>query len=149
MVRPYDVHPEEIIASLRANGIPAGIVTRSPRWYAEALLEQFEVDVDVVVTGSDGHVPKPDPAALLAAAEELGIDPTEVAYVGDDVDDHHAAARAGMLSIGAIWAIEGGRAERWHRHWPDLAFRDPESLLDQTQWDAKRLAGEVALEGIP
>lgn len=143
----YSSHPEQILKRLRSEGHKVGVVTRSPRWYAETLLNQFEIEVDVLVTGSDGHVPKPDPAALVAAAQEAGVSPSEAAYVGDDAVDHEAAARAEMTSIGAIWAIEGARAERWQRHWPDLAIREPKWLLEPDQWTLQRLAVEVALAG--
>lgn len=146
-VRPYESHPETVNSRLRSLGLSTGIVTSSPRWYAEALVKQFNLDVDVIITGSDGYVAKPDPGGLLAAAETLGMHPSKLVYVGDDADDHHAAARAGMVSVGAVWAIEGGRAEQWHRHWPDLAFRDPERLIDQTDWIRTGLAAEVSLAG--
>ncbi len=51
-------------------GFRIGILTHSPRWYAERLLDAFGIRYDVLITGSDGYAPKPDPSSLRAIAEE-------------------------------------------------------------------------------
>ncbi|HEX5588732.1 MAG TPA: HAD family hydrolase, partial [Candidatus Limnocylindrales bacterium] len=43
---------------------------------------------------------KPDPAFFTRVAEALGLDPSEIAYVGDRIDnDVRPAAAAGMRAI--------------------------------------------------
>jgi len=47
------------------------------------------------------HKPHPDP--LLHAAETLGVEPSDCAYVGDAVVDIRAAQAAGMRPVGVTW----------------------------------------------
>lgn len=144
----YPGEPEALLSKLRSEGLKVGVVTSSPRWYAEALLATHGIVTDVLVTGSDGYAAKPDPSSLLAAAEALGVPATETAHVGNDENDHHAAARAGMFSVGVTWSSEGGRAESWQRHWPDLTVKDPKLILEPATWDVRGPAAEVALKDL-
>ncbi|HSZ69831.1 MAG TPA: hypothetical protein VK756_05665 [Solirubrobacteraceae bacterium] len=61
-VKPY-AHTK---SSLRAFDLPArvgemgfqvGVLTHSPRWYAERLLDAFDIPYDALLTGSDGYAP--------------------------------------------------------------------------------------------
>jgi HAD superfamily hydrolase (TIGR01549 family) len=76
-VEPFEVEGDvpvvDLPARLQTNGIKVGVLTASPRHYAEALLERFDITADALVTGSDGHPSKPDPAGLRAIAAELGV----------------------------------------------------------------------------
>ncbi|WP_428263221.1 HAD family hydrolase [Haliangium sp.] len=58
------------------------------------------------VYGARPEVPlKPDPAAAVAIAAELGVAPGDVAYLGDTGIDMHTANRAGMVAVGALWGF--------------------------------------------
>jgi pyrophosphatase PpaX len=50
---------------------------------------------------TDAH--KPDPAPLVLAADRLGHQPGECAYIGDAVVDVLAAQAAGMDPIAVTW----------------------------------------------
>jgi phosphoglycolate phosphatase len=54
----------------------------------------------LVVDGHDVAHAKPAPDLLLKAAEELGIDPAGIWYVGDSRWDMQAAVAGGMVAIG-------------------------------------------------
>jgi phosphoglycolate phosphatase len=48
---------------------------------------------------------KPDPAAALVAADELGVPPARCAFVGDSGVDIETARAAGMRAIGVSWGF--------------------------------------------
>lgn len=56
-----------------------------------------------------GHRPpaplKPDPAAALAIADELGVLPGDWLYLGDTRVDMLTANAAGMLAVGVLWGF--------------------------------------------
>jgi HAD superfamily hydrolase (TIGR01549 family) len=146
-VRTFASNPHDLPAQLRAQGVSVGVVTSSPRPYAEALLSRFDIAVDVLVSGSDRYAPKPDPAALIAACEELHIAPSEAAYVGDQITDFQAAAAAGMMAVGGFWSAADGRyPTEWVRHWPDIVVSNPSTLIEGTPWSRLGPVAEVILE---
>ncbi len=50
---------------------------------------------------------KPDPAAAIATARALGVDPADAAFVGDSNVDMRTAHGAGMLAVGCLWGFRG------------------------------------------
>jgi putative hydrolase of the HAD superfamily len=72
---------------------------------------------------------KPDAAIFHAACRELGVDPADAVYVGDDVLlDVQGAQRAGLR---AVWMNRGGsRAHLEHGVVPDAIVADFHELLD-------------------
>ncbi len=82
-----------------------GVVTSSPRFYAEALLAHHGLDIDVIVAYHD--VPpdrqKPWPDSILKAAELLDHHVEDCLYIGDQANDVRAADAAGAASIGINW----------------------------------------------
>jgi HAD superfamily hydrolase (TIGR01549 family) len=137
------VGAEAVPAALRAQGMKVGVVTHSPRWYAEALLGRFGIQVDAMITGSDPFPPKPDPTSLRQIAADLGVEIASVAYVGDEGTDVAAAAAAGATSVGACWSRQP--PEEWRRWWPDVALARPEHLADVDRLSARRPLAEVVL----
>ena len=53
---------------------------------------------DIVISGEVG-VSKPDPRIFESALANSGLDPREVAYIGDSDDDVRAAEAAGMIPV--------------------------------------------------
>jgi HAD superfamily hydrolase (TIGR01662 family) len=111
-----DLYPDAVDAlrDLRRAGYLVGVAGNQPQG-AEALFRELEIDFDLVASSEGLGVEKPNPAFFAAIAERLGVDPTDVAYVGDRVDnDVRPAAAAGMRAIflrRGPWAwIQAGRA---------------------------------------
>ncbi|MFD2367080.1 HAD family hydrolase [Pseudoduganella sp. GCM10020061] len=75
---------------------------------------------------------KPDAAIFHAACRELGVDPADAVYVGNDVLlDVQGAQRAGMR---AVWLNRtGSRAHLEHEVVPDAIVADFDELLDWLQ----------------
>ncbi len=149
-VEPYrlpeaDVEVLDLPLRLREEGIRVGVLTASPRHYAEALLEHFGIVADGLITGSDGYAAKPDPAGLLALAEEIDVEIGRCAHVGDLDTDVAAAVSAGAVAVGVCWSTR--TPEAWRRWWPELAISEPRRLLDLPEGEKLRLLAEAALAG--
>lgn len=119
--------PHEIPGRLRAAGFRIGIVTSSPRSYAEEVIRTFAIQTDVLVAYHDTTNHKPDPEPIQAGLTALGLQAAEVCHVGDDAKDHVASYRAGVRSIGAGWS---GNTLAWSSSCPDLVAMNTMTLLD-------------------
>lgn len=65
------------------------------------------------VLGAGGDIPrKPDPKGAILISEKMGIDPSELMYIGDSGVDMATAQNSGMHAVGVLWG-----------------FRDMEELL--------------------
>jgi HAD superfamily hydrolase (TIGR01549 family) len=80
-----------------------GIVTNTPRPYAEKLLAHHRLAIPVVVAYHDTSLHKPHPQPLLKAAEKLRFSSNQCIYVGDAVQDILAAANAKAIPIALTW----------------------------------------------
>jgi HAD superfamily hydrolase (TIGR01549 family) len=80
-----------------------GVVTTSPRPYAERLLAHHRIDIPVLVAYHDVSNLKPHPEPILKAAERLEIPSSFCIHVGDQESDIVAARRAGAVAIGVSW----------------------------------------------
>ena len=69
----------------------------------------------MLVGGDTLPTRKPDPAPLLHACTQLGVEPGEALYVGDDLRDVQAAKAAGMPCVAALWGYreDGDDPLRW------------------------------------
>jgi phosphoglycolate phosphatase len=87
---------------LRATGRPLGVLTNADEAEARRHLDALGVlpHLTAVIGCDSGYGAKPDPGGALAFAAELGLDPAEIALVGDSQADIGAARAAGMVAIG-------------------------------------------------
>lgn len=105
----------EVLAKLRAAGIPLGVLTNQSG-IARGLLTQAQVAavnerVDEILGPFDlwevcPHGPddgctcrKPEPGMILNACARLGLEPDEVAFIGDIGADIRAAEAAGATGV--------------------------------------------------
>jgi HAD superfamily hydrolase (TIGR01549 family) len=120
--------PAQAARTLAGRGVQIGVLTKSPQWYATELLKRFAIPYEALVTGSDQLAKKPETAALVAISKLLGLAADQVVFIGNDSDDHEAAAAAGGLAIGVEW--EARPRPDWRRHWPDISLASADLLLD-------------------
>ena len=87
----------EGLASLRAQGVPLGVVTNKADTFIQPLLEQTGLSgyFEVLVGGDRLPKVKPDPMPLVWACGRLGVSPAETLFVGDSINDALAARAAG------------------------------------------------------
>jgi FMN phosphatase YigB (HAD superfamily) len=97
----YDVYPDSAaaLARLRAGGLRVGIAGNQPAGAAAAVAD-LVAPGDFVATSAEWGVSKPDPAFFARLVAELGLEPGEIAYVGDRVDnDVVPAAAFGLVAV--------------------------------------------------
>ncbi|GHB21172.1 phosphatase [Pseudovibrio japonicus] len=89
------------IKALADAGVPIGLATNGTEASAIAQLKHLGIfDYFTFVVGYDsGHGEKPDPGQLFGFAQHTGIEPHDIAMVGDSLHDMHAAKNAGMLRV--------------------------------------------------
>jgi HAD superfamily hydrolase (TIGR01509 family) len=96
-----DLYPDAVptMRALAAAGYRLGLAANQPST-AEAVLRSIDVPLDLVAMSDSWGLAKPDPAFFERLVRELGLEPREVAYVGDRLDnDIRPAAAAGMVAV--------------------------------------------------
>lgn len=110
-----DVRPA--FAALAALGVAVIIAGNQPR-RAGPTLAAMDLGAAAIVISDEIGLSKPDPAFFAHVAEVAGVDPGEVMYVGDRVDNDVRPARAaGMIPV----LIRRGPWGYLHSTWPDAA----------------------------
>jgi len=126
---------EALLAAIETGGSRWGIVTNKPEYLARRLLPLLGWDTRcaVLVGGDTLPVRKPDPLPLLHAAQLVGVDVSDCAYVGDDERDINAARAAGMPSIVALWGyrLDDDDPVAWRG---DAMVETPRALLNPAAW---------------
>jgi FMN phosphatase YigB (HAD superfamily) len=85
---------------------------------AEAQIRALGLSVDFVASSAQWGVEKPDPGFFRRIVAEVGIPPSEIAYVGDRLDnDVLPAIDAGMAGI----FLRRGPWGVIHAAWPEVA----------------------------
>ncbi len=92
--RPYDGIPE-LLAAIEKAGLIWGVVTNKPVRFAEPIMQRLGYAERSRVLVCPDHVTrsKPDPEPLLLACSQLGIDPSRVLFIGDDLRDIESVPR--------------------------------------------------------
>ncbi len=127
--KPYDNIPE-MLRQLKNAGIKMAVCSNKPHMPTNEIVEKvLGKDCFEVIFGEREGVPrKPDPAALLEAAEHMGITPAEVVYLGDSGGDMISARNAGMCAAGALWGFrEKAELEECGSQ---VLFSDPLQLVE-------------------
>ncbi len=120
---------DAMLATIEAAGLPWGIVTNKPGWLARPLLSALSLNqrCAALVTGDCLTVKKPDPAPLLQACAMAGVVPEHCLYVGDDLRDVEAGARAGLRTVAVTWGyLDGEDPRTWNA---DFVIASPQELL--------------------
>lgn len=119
---------EALLGQLEARGIRWGVVTNKPGFLTDPLLERIGWGrrAAAVVSGDTLPVKKPDPAPVLLACEQAGIDPARSVFVGDDQRDVMAGAAAGLYTVAVRWGyLDGGDPDTWGA---DVVLDHPDQL---------------------
>ena len=101
-ISPDDFYPDAIpcLTRLRNEGVLIGIAGNQPLEMEHALCK-LGVPADIVASSASWHVEKPAPEffeRVIAATN--GLSPSEIAYVGDRLDnDIEPALRVGMVPV--------------------------------------------------
>lgn len=95
---PVHENIAEIMADLAGAGFRLGVATNDSEAAARQHLEAAGIlDAFEFISGADsGHGAKPGPGMLLGFARATGLDPLEIAMIGDSMHDIVSAEQAGM-----------------------------------------------------
>jgi len=97
---PWRPGAVELLAELRAAGVPCALVTMSyERFVAPVLAALPEGSFATVVTGDAVTVGKPHPEPYLTAAAVLGVDPSECVAIEDSNTGAKSAESAGCTVL--------------------------------------------------
>jgi 2-phosphoglycolate phosphatase len=104
------------------------LCTNKPRVTTERVLAGLDLDryFRVVIAGGDLPQSKPDPLPILHIASELGLEPAELAVVGDGAQDVLAGRAAGARTVGLTDSIQP--SERIRAANPDVLLDSLEQL---------------------
>ena len=96
-----------VLGRLKARGLVLGLATNDTEGPARVHLDQAGVLglFDFVAGCDSGWGGKPAPGQLIAFAKAHGLDPSEVAMVGDSTHDLHAGRAAGMKTVAVLTGI--------------------------------------------
>jgi HAD superfamily hydrolase (TIGR01509 family) len=94
----------ELLAEVRAGGLPTALVTTTPRRLARIVLRHIAAELgevfDLTVCGDEVPARKPDPAPYLQAAAALRVDAGRCAVVEDSLAGVTSALAAGAAVLG-------------------------------------------------
>lgn len=98
----------ELLESLHARGVPMAVATNDNADRAAIQMAQlgWQRHFGEILGAESGYGEKPAPGMIVAAAEAMGLDPAEVAMVGDSSTDLGAGAAAGATTV-----LYGGRLD--------------------------------------
>ena len=98
---PWRPGARELVAAVRAAGVPTALVTNTSRAVVDVALRTLGVDnFDVVICGDEVAFTKPHPEHYRAAAVALGVDPARCVAIEDSPTGIVSALAAGCAVLG-------------------------------------------------
>lgn len=104
LTRPYP-GMLELLGDLEKAKLLWGVVTNKPVRFAQPIMEQLGLAQRSALLICPDHVTnsKPDPEPLLLACSQLGLEPGEVLFVGDDLRDIESGRDAGCKTAAVTY----------------------------------------------
>ncbi len=121
---------EPTLAAIESSGRLWGVVTNKASRFTGPLLRALRLEsrASCVVSGDTAARPKPDPAPILHALTQCGVEATASIYVGDDLRDIQAGRAAGVGTVAAAYGYSASVEDvaSWQA---DLIIDRPQDLL--------------------
>lgn len=102
---PYPGIPA-LLAALEQAGVAAAVVSNKPDATTKTLAARFFPGMPAFGQ-REGAAPKPDPALVRLALEQLGVSAADAVYVGDSEVDVATARNAGLPLVAVSWGFRG------------------------------------------
>ena len=119
----------EMLEGLKSKGVKLGVLSNKFDAAVKDLAGfYFPATFDVAKGESPTCPRKPDPTGLLASIQEIGLNPSQVAYIGDSAGDMKTAKAAGAMAIGVSWGYQ--TVDRLVSAGADMLIDDPLAILD-------------------
>jgi phosphoglycolate phosphatase len=119
---------DDLLAQLEARDVRWGVVSNKAAALVNLVLGKLGYDgrAAAVVGGDTLPQRKPDPAPVLHACAQAGVDPAHCVFVGDDPRDVEAGRAAGLYTVAAAWGyLDGADPRDWQ---PDAISVGPRRL---------------------
>lgn len=98
-----NIDAQKVVAWVKSNQLPVGIITRNSRASVLRALENFDrlgkEEFDLIITRDDPHAIKPSGAGVVWAAQQWHISTRQLIVVGDYIFDPQAGRDAGALTV--------------------------------------------------
>ncbi|MBR5236304.1 MAG: HAD family hydrolase [Clostridia bacterium] len=104
--KPYE-DINAVLTFLKSHRIKIGVLSNKPDGATKALVKKWfgAYDFDCVYGERENVPPKPHKGAPLSIAKEMGLTPSEIAFVGDSEVDMQTGVAAGMIPLGVLWGF--------------------------------------------
>ena len=96
---------EDLLSRLKAGGVRIGIVSNKDDGILHEIIAGCGVEFDYAAGERPGVPLKPDPAALLQAADSLSPERDRTLFVGDSEVDAETGRRAGIRTFIVSWGF--------------------------------------------
>ncbi|WIE74221.1 HAD family phosphatase [Curtobacterium sp. MCSS17_007] len=130
---PWRPGARELVEELHDRGVPTALVTMSRRKMALVTADALGArGFRVVVAGDDVDRPKPYPDAYLAAAAQLGVDPTACIAIEDSATGVASAVASGAVTVAVEHIVPLSEIAGGDVHLTTLADVDVDRLVELT-----------------
>jgi len=105
---PVQPGARELLAEVKAAGLPRALVTSSERQFMEEVLASTGLRFDALVCANDVSMTKPDPEPYLLAAKLVGVAPGDCFALEDSPNGVASAEAAGcrVIAVPSLVPIE-------------------------------------------
>ena len=113
-----------MLSEIKNCPLKLAILSNKPESFVKHLVHHFfDADLFEIIRGQLPDKPlKPDPAAAQTIADQFGLTPGRVVFVGDTAVDMQTARQAGMFAVGVTWGF---------RDHAELLQNGSHTLIDQ------------------
>lgn len=100
---------DDLLHKLQNKGIKLAVNSNKRDDYTKSLINSNFKDINFVdiIGQTNGINKKPDPTAANIIIEKMGLDKSEVLYIGDSATDIKTASNAHLSSVGVDWGFRG------------------------------------------
>lgn len=126
--QPYDGMPD-VLAELKSQGAKLGVLSNKFDAAVVSVIGEHFPGVFDSARGECPEIPrKPDPTGLRWMMARFGVEPEQVAYVGDSGGDMTVAQAAGAFPIGVTWGYRS--ADELRERGARVLINSPRELLN-------------------
>lgn len=128
LTRPYD-GITELLSELQDKGVRMAVASNKFIEGTRELVKNFfsQIKFDMVLGQREGIPIKPDPAIANEIVSGLGVDKSDVLYVGDTSIDMNTARNARLTAVGVAWGFRS--VEELKESGADYIIKHPQELI--------------------
>lgn len=103
---PYEEIPA-ILDGLLAHGCRLAVLSNKPHDLTEMCLREYfpRYPFGPILGLRPGHAAKPDPSGAIEIADQWGLAPEDILFLGDTSIDMETATGCGMFPVGVLWGF--------------------------------------------